>query len=405
MFSPKTRNARRAAATAASLLLLAHAARYARSASGGASAPRPSALSQPGPAARPVASAVGFAHVRREAEPSKAQMPLSYAEWKSYTVKDGLPSNEVKCVRVDGTRIWAGTDQGLACFENGAWRTYGVKDGLPHRVVLTLEVAQDTGDLWIGTAGGLARLSGGLIEKFTQTTSGLSNDLVYGISCLGPDVWVATASGVSRYNTRTKNWSLFDHTNTIMFEPWCYAVSAHDDLVYVGVWGAGVVEYNLKTGYWRDYHDPDGETEVCLFKDAGITHEVIPAVSYVNGRLWAGSYFGLSTYDGRHWKNYFKKDSGLASDFVNFVRASGDVGWICTDDGLSGFNGREWITYRKNGEVVRTVNGHAVKTRLPSALADSYTFGVDFQGDSLWVATAGGISHGTLGPAGTLARR
>ncbi len=324
---------------------------------------------------------------------------LLYDRWRSFTTKDGLPSDDTKCVRVDGDRVWVGTDEGLALYEGGVWRAYGVKDGLPHRIVLSLDVSEQTGDLWVGTAGGLARFSGGRFENFNQMNSGLANDVVYGISCLGDDVWVATASGVSRYNVRRRDWAIFNNNNTIMFEPWTYAISAKDGMVYVGVWGGGVVEYSYKTNFWKDYHDPDGELEIDLFKDDGPTHEVIPAVSYENGMLWVGSYFGLSTYDGRHWKNYYKTDSGLASDFINFVRARGHIGWICTDDGLSSFDGTTWATYRKGdaGGELRISRGSRVmeKRRLPQSLAHNYTLGVDFQGDDVWVATAQGVSRGS----------
>lgn len=183
-----------------------------------------------------------------------------------------------------------------------------------------------------------------------------------------------------------------------MFEPWCYAVSAHDNMVYVGVWGGGIVEYNLSTGLWRDYRDPDGEDEVALIKDAGPIHNVVPAVSFMNGKLWAGSYFGLSTYDGRHWRNFLQKDSGLPSDFINYVRAQGNIGWICTDSGLSSYDGKSWVTYTKNGSsglmVIRTPGRAPERRHISACLVDNYTFGVDYTKDAIWVATASGVSVG-----------
>lgn len=341
---------------------------------------------------------IGLAPVKSAPKRPAAPPLLVYDSWRHFTTKDGLPSNEVKSIRVDGKRVWVGTDDGLACYENGRWRAYGVKDGLPHHVILALDVHEESGDLWIGTGGGVARFDGTRFESFNQMNSGLVNDLVYGISCLKENVWISTASGVSRYTPRTREWAIFDHNNTIMFEPWCYAISAQDDKVYVGVWGGGVVEYDLKTGYWKDYHDPDGELEFTLFKDAGVVHEVIPAISYENGMVWAGSYFGLSTYDGRHWKNFFQKDSGLVADFINFVRARGKVGWICTDDGLSSFDGTNWVSYRKVGEIGEIIVHHGakriLKRPLPRALSHNYVFGVDFQDDDVWVATGHGVSLG-----------
>ena len=39
--------------------------------------------------------------------------------WESFTTANGLPDNHVFCVLVDGNRIWAGTENGLAIYENG----------------------------------------------------------------------------------------------------------------------------------------------------------------------------------------------------------------------------------------------------------------------------------------------
>ena len=83
------------------------------------------------------------------------------------------------------------------------------------------------------------------------------------------------------------------------------------DKVYYAVWGSGVLEYDQQTRTWKDYDDPDGETEIVLFKDQGLIHEITTSVSYVNKILWVATYFGDSRYDGRNWQNFLTKDSGL----------------------------------------------------------------------------------------------
>src|ERR1700756_5800056 len=115
--------------------------------------------------------------------------------WVNFTTADGLPDNHVFCVLVDGDRIWAGTENGLGLYENGQWKTFTTKDGLAHRAVLSLALDKRTGDVWAGTMGGLSRISGGRIDTFTQLNSGLSNDVVYGVSVEGENVWVAQAPG------------------------------------------------------------------------------------------------------------------------------------------------------------------------------------------------------------------
>ena len=321
--------------------------------------------------------------------------------WENFTTAEGLPNNRVYSVCVDGDRVWAGTDNGLGLYEHGKWRVFTPADGLAHRAVLYVTLDKQTHDLWIATMGGLSRYSGGRFDTFTQLNSGLANDVVYSVSPQGDFVWVATAAGASRLNKRTSEWSLFNERNTPMYEIWTYAVTAAEDKVYYAVWGGGVLEYDVASGRWKDYNDPDGETEIVLYKDQGLIHEITTSVSYVNQILWVATYFGASRYDGRNWRNYLDKDSGLPSNFLNQVKSvDGTRTWFSTDKGLAYFDGEEWATYRpaldsRAPEMsVRNAAGETRKIAVDSAPAHNYTFGVDFQGDDVWVATAQGLSHG-----------
>ena len=44
--------------------------------------------------------------------------------------------------------------------------------------------------------------------------------------------------------------------------------------------------------------------------------------------------------------------------------------------------------------LVRDAAGKVTRVPVDTAPAHHYTFGVDFQGDDVWVATAKGVSHG-----------
>jgi hypothetical protein len=166
-----------------------------------------------------------------------AAQDLPLFRWENFTVANGLPDNHVFCVLVDGNRVWAGTENGLGLYEDGAWKVFrpaedSKQQSLAHQAVLSLALDKRTGDLWAGTMGGLSRVSAGRIDTFTQLTSGLSNDIVYGVGVQGDFVWTATAAGASRLNTRTGEWALFNERNTPMQEIWTYAVSPADDKVY-----------------------------------------------------------------------------------------------------------------------------------------------------------------------------
>jgi ligand-binding sensor domain-containing protein len=321
--------------------------------------------------------------------------------WENFTAANGLPNNHVFCVLVDGDRVWAGTENGLGLYEHGVWKVFRPKDGLAHQAVLSLALDKRTGDLWAGTMGGLSRISAGRIDNFSQLNSGLSNDIVYGIGIQGDFIWIATAAGGSRFNTRTGQWALFNERNTPMYEIWTYGVSAAEDKVYYAVWGGGVLEYDVATAHWKDYNDPDGETEIVLMKDQGLIHEVTTSVSYVDRILWVATYFGASRYDGRYWHNFLQKDSGLPSNFLNQVKAvDANRAWFSTDKGLAYYDGTNWAVYRpsldshKPEMLVRDAEGYVTSVAVQSAPAHNYVLGVDFQGDDIWVATAKGLSHG-----------
>lgn len=332
-------------------------------------------------------------------------MPI-YGNWTSYTKEDGLPDNKVYCVRVDGDRVWAGTNNGLGLLENGKWKTFRVEDGLAHNGVLCIDVSPLSGDVWIATLAGLNRYSAGKFEEFNQFNSGLANDVIYTVICDEEYVWVATGGGAGSYNTYTKQWGIYTEQNAPMHEPWTYGVCAGGGKVYIAAWGGGVIEYNKSTGKFRDHVDPDGQMEIDLFADDGVVHDITTGVTYANDILWVATYFGISRYDGAHWKGYFDDDSGLISNFTNYTKANGPIAWFCTDDGISSFNGETWVSYqrfndREGGNVIITEGDREPSmikkvTSAPTSISNNFVIGVDFKDDVLWVATSKGLSRGEV---------
>ncbi len=320
--------------------------------------------------------------------------------FETFGVPDGLPAWKVHCVLVDGPRVWAGTTKGLVVREGGRFRVIGPEQGLSHSVVSSLAVDPATGDLWVGTFRGLNRLSAGRIETFTQTSSGLPNDVVYSVMVAKGAVWVATAAGTGRYDLKSRAWSLFDQTNTIMHEPWCYALAEGPDRIWVGVWAGGIVEYDPARGTWKEYRDPDGEMEIDLLPDDGPVHDVTSWVAYDAGYLWQATYFGVARYDGTRWKTFLTDKSPLVSNFVNFIATQGKTGWICTDMGVSVTDGESWATYRHEGGsfvVSITRPGRpAENRRMATALPNDFVLGASMGEGEIWFATSHGLARGVL---------
>jgi ligand-binding sensor domain-containing protein len=143
--------------------------------------------------------------------------------------------------------------------------------------------------------------------------------------------------------------------------------------------------------------------EIDLLPDDGIVHDITTATSWSDGILWISTYFGMSRYDGKNWKGYFDHDSGLASNFINFLRAVGPIVYICSDKGLSTFNGETWVTYKKddnslNGKAIVTAGKNIKVKEIPLSPSISHNFiiGVDAKDDVLWVATSSGVCRGEI---------
>ena len=332
------------------------------------------------------------------------QLPYVYTTWKHFTVKDGLPNDHIFAVKADGPKVWVGTEGGLACYDKGGGRirSWKEKDGLPWRVVSALDVNPKTGELWVGLfGGGLARFSGGRFDHFHQLNSGLVNDVVYGVAVEHDNVWAATTAGASRYNTVTRKWTIYTEKNAPMEEIWNYGVSYNDGKVYLGIWGGGVLEFDVATERWKDYLDPDGEMEIDLYRDDGLVHVITTGTSYVEKILWVSTYFGMNRYDGRHWRGIYAHETGLPSDFGNAVKGrTANEAWFSTDKGLgvfADFPTDTWVTYTMDpkthgGKAVISRGTNVLKTvTMPRSLPHNYVLWVDIDGNDAWVGTSKGL--------------
>lgn len=340
----------------------------------------------------------------QEPADADAGLPFVYRTWEHFSTTNGLPNDHIFAVKVHGPNVWVGTEAGLACLDKrtGEWKSWGEKDGLPWRVVSSIDVNPKTGEVWLGLfGGGLARFTAGRFDHFHQLNSGLVNDVVYGVAVEHDNVWAATTAGASRYDTVGDKWSIYTEKNAPMEEIWNYGVCYNDGLVYLGVWGSGVLEFDIETEQWKDYLDPDGEMEIDLYRDDGIIHVISTGVSYIEKALWISTYFGVCRYDGRHWRGWYANESGLPSDFTNAVKGrSAQEAWYCTDKGIGAvmdFDTDTWVTYTTDGA---NHAGQAVIQRGEQVLATidtgnnlshNYALTVDFDGNDVWIGTSKGL--------------
>jgi ligand-binding sensor domain-containing protein len=346
----------------------------------------------------------------RAESPVAEQLPYVYTNWKHFTTKDGLPNDHIFAVKVHGDDVWVGTEDGLARINKrtGEIHKWTEANGLPFKVVSSIDVNPRTGEVWIGMfGGGLARFAGGRFDHWHQLNSGLVNDVVYGVAVENDNVWAATTAGASRYNTVTGEWSIYTEKNAPMEEIWNYGVSYADGKVYLGVWGSGVLEFDVATERWKEYIDPDGEMEIELYRDDGMVHVISTGVSYVDKILWATTYFGSCRYDGRHWRGFFKQEGGNPSDFNNGVKGrSANEAWFLTDSGLgvlADFPTDTWVVYTLDpkthrGKAVVKRNGKVLEeVDMERGVPHNYILAADMDGKDVWIGTSKGLAW-AIGP-------
>jgi hypothetical protein len=331
-------------------------------------------------------------------------VPYVYTKWKHLTTKDGLPNDHIFAVKVVGRKVWIGTEDGLACYDKktGQIRSWKEEDGLPWRVISALDYNATTGELWIGLfGGGIARFSGGRFDHYHQLNSGLVNNVVYGIAVENDNVWAATTAGASRLNTKTGEWEIFTEKNAPMEEIWNYGVCYSGGKVMLSVWGSGILEYDVATGNWKDYLDPDREMEIDLYRDDGIVHVITTGVSLVDDILWVSSYFGMARYDGRHWRGYYADETGMPSDFGNAIKGrSANEAWFASDKGvgvITHFESDTWVTYTRDADspggkaVIQRGKEVVREIQLEKSIPHNYGLAVEFDGKDVWVGTSKGL--------------
>lgn len=334
-----------------------------------------------------------------------ALLVLVSASASASVKRDTIPHRVVYAVKaISPTDVWIGTEEGAAHFDGSAWTVYTTADGLPHNVVTSIARHPTDGSIWFGTFGGVARLSNGTLDSFTTTSSGLVNNVVYGLTVTLPYLWIATTNGISRFNLDDRSWKTFDDKNTKMNEVWIYGVTSEPTGrgdTWFAIWGSGMMLVR-EDGTFHSFQDPDEIFDVDVVRNDGPLHEIQVAISAVGNVVYSGAYFGLTRYDGKNWNTWTVKDpdSGLPSDFINTVKMSPD-GQFCaigTDKGLCihDFARGKWVTYRRNsrgpgGELVTFENGVWKTETTPEAPAGDFIWSVDFVGNTLWVGTASGL--------------
>ena len=143
-------------------------------------------------------------------------------------------------------QLWAGTQNGLACWNGQGWKMYTTQDGLSGKTIRA--IAEDAGgNLWVGTENhGLNLFKTGKFISYQQETHGLpGND----ISCLYSDrggvLWIGTfGHGLARFHNG--KWTRYSTRNGLASNSIGYIIEDDEGYLWIGS-NAGLMRIQKKS--------------------------------------------------------------------------------------------------------------------------------------------------------------
>jgi ligand-binding sensor domain-containing protein len=282
-----------------------------------------------------------------------------------YTVKDGLPNNQVQSIQEDNVgNIWFGTGVfGVSKFDGRIFTTFTNQENLHLNNGPDLAWKIEPNDLWFYAGGGVYHYNGhsfaylpldkpGFNAKQPQNAPyNLSRYAVYSIlKDKKGNVWFGTqAQGVCRYDGKSFTWftekGLSGSAVLGLFED-------HNGNIWFGNNGAGLFRYDGKSfvNFTEEKRLGNSAFKVSGKSGPG-TLARIYAINEDNfGNLWIGTVdAGVWKYDGTNLTNYTTKN-GLTSNAINVIYKD-SVGelWFGTDgDGICKFNGESFTRFEVN---------------------------------------------------------
>ena len=313
---------------------------------------------EPEPAARAEPSPV------REAPEPQGTGPVAVPTVQivqRYTTENGLPSNRITAVYVDGTDAWVGTaDAGVARlnFAEGNWIVTEAEDGLASNRVsdiirykgLVLVGTQDGISIWDGASwrtearigkvklvntvfqihdgllwvaartmhGGLLTFDGERWRDRSTIKPGSVLNNVSDFAFADRTLWIGTTNrGVYRFDGKT--WTTFTVADGIASN-FVYTLAVRGDTCYLGgCCGVSVYE----NGAWKIYDIAEG-----------LPHSTVNAIAVDGDLVWFGSKKGLALFDGFEFTNFYT-DDGLTDNRITSLFVRGTEVWVGTANGLN----------------------------------------------------------------------
>ena len=283
-----------------------------------------------------------------------ANLPLAQpGAWETYTTSEGLASNYVLAMAMDGEgNMWFGTNNGVSVFDGENWTTYGTSDGLVWRSVNAVAIDAE-GNKWFGTRWGVSKFDG---ENWTTYTyPDLAHNHVNAIAIDNEgNIWFGTEwNGASRFDG--ENWTKWmDGSITAI-------ATDEEGNIWFGTWGGGVIKFDGVN--WTTYNT----------SNSGLASDYVQAIAIDSANVkWFGGCIGsepspgmfrcdtsaVSRFDGG-WATYSPPGSTVNAIAIDWRGHK----WFGTSDaGVSKFDGATWTPYDTSNSGLANDQVRAIAT-------------------------------------------
>lgn len=308
----------------------------------------------------------------------------------------------ISVLRSSGDAMWIGTyGHGLIRYESGNMIRITAPQGLPHNNVLAVFEDRE-GDVWVGTQGGLQRMSPSVARTIT-TPDGVPQSMNTVYEDSNGLVLVTSLSG-SLFEVKAKHLVPYRPMGSAVSLPIRNTLRARDGTLWLGTNGHGII----RVGHG---------TPVRYAMKQGLINDFVRAFCEDRaGSLWIGTDGGLSRWRNGRFEN-FDAGNGLVYGSIRaLVEDSHGTLWIGTDGGLSRFRdtafvadarldslrgqkvwaffedrtGGMWIGTHGSG-LFQWKNGKLSQFATRNGIPSNIHFIVEDQTGNLWLSSPAGV--------------
>ncbi len=286
---------------------------------------------------------------------------LNDGSYTKYGIADGLPSNQVNDLLVDGDGyLWVATDGGVgrltdpsgAAEGSQSWQLFDETDGLDAPWVLTLFLDND-GSLWAGTAYGDLGLnyydgSAWRYPPIPPLPLEFPRPRAIARRAEGELFVGLDENGLAHYDGDV--WQVLTSADGLPGDQVLDLLVAELDGrdVLLVTFGREVVQFDLDTGAWETISQLSGPEVLCLYQ-AG------------DGSLWFGGEGGATRLDPQtgDWRRFESGADTIPSWAVtDIIEADGGF-WLGTHDGgVVFYDGSSWRTWATRDALANNqING------------------------------------------------